>query len=166
MKLGCTKSLMRLGASVVALAVAGAAPASARVSAAADAGKHVLVVPTAYPTIQAAVDAANSGDKITILRGVFREQVSVGKDLTITDTGSHRTTIKAPGTLVPGEDGLRSIVGIHGDATVAMAHLAVSGPGPGTCEESPLHSGINVTPGSHLDLRRAKVTRPARTMFP
>ncbi|MFB7178843.1 nitrous oxide reductase family maturation protein NosD [Streptomyces sp. NPDC056257] len=148
------RTAARLGLCVVtAIAVCPLVPASA----AAD-GSHGLVVPRDYPTIQAAVDAADPGDRITVRPGVYREQVVIGKDVSITGSGDRKTTIQAPQTLTPGDDGSNSIVEIHNGASVSLSRLAVSGPGPGTCADGALGSGIRVLGGARLDLRHAAVT--------
>ena len=66
-----------------------------------------------YKTIQAAIDAASSGDTINVAAGTYTEQVTVNKSVTLTsDTGNYRTT----GTILTGsgrfftlEDGVRDI---------------------------------------------------------
>lgn len=119
-----------------------------------------LVVPTAaYPTIQSAVDAASPMDHIAVRPGVYREQVSIDKDLTLTGAGAHKTTILAPEQLVTGPDGLNSIVTLDHAAHVKISGLAVSGPGSGTCDTGALGAGIRVLGGAHLDLSHARVTR-------
>jgi hypothetical protein len=122
-----------------------------------------LVVPSSYPTIQSAVDAAAAGDTIKVLPGTYVAQVSIDKNLKITGSGSDSTIIRAPGTLVAGEDGGNSIVEIHGGASVVMSRLAVSGPGSGTCEDGALGSGIRVLGAGHLNLSFASVTHIADT---
>ncbi|MEU0371043.1 right-handed parallel beta-helix repeat-containing protein [Streptomyces sp. NPDC006283] len=126
-------------------------------SAAAD-GRHDLVVPRDYPTIQAAVDAADAGDRIAVRPGVYREQVVIDKDLSIVGSGDRRTTIRAPRTLTPGTDRANSIVEINNGASVSLSRLAVSGPGSGTCKNGALGSGVRVLEGAHLDLGHAAVT--------
>ena len=122
-----------------------------------------LVVPSSYPTIRSAVDAAGAGDTIKVLPGTYVEQVSIDKNLKITGSGSDSTIIRAPGTLVAGEDGGNSIVEIHGSASVVMSRLAVSGPGGGTCQDGALGSGIRVLGAGHLNLSFARVTHIADT---
>ncbi|MFD9728018.1 right-handed parallel beta-helix repeat-containing protein [Streptomyces sp. NPDC059072] len=118
-----------------------------------------LVVPSAaYPTVQSAVDAAHPGDRIALRPGVYREQVTVRKDLTITGAGAGRSTILAPESLVAGSDGLNSIVSLDNAARVTMSRLSVSGPGSGTCDEGALGAGIRVLGGAHLDLSHAAVS--------
>ena len=119
---------------------------------------HVLVVPTRYHSIQAAVVAAQAGDEVLVLPGVYREQVAIDKNLTLTGSGTRITTIRAPQPMVTGEDGGRSIIEIRGKATVAISNLTVSGPSAGNCSSGPIESGINVLDGGHLDLDFARVT--------
>jgi hypothetical protein len=128
-------------------------------SQAASAASRLRIVPTAYPTIQSAVDAAQPGDTIAVRPGTYRQQISIDKNLTIIGSGSGSTTIGAPRTLVDGEDGTTSIVEIRGGASVALSRLTVSGPGFGTCASGSLGAGIRVLDGGHLDLSFARVTR-------
>ncbi|MFB6520681.1 nitrous oxide reductase family maturation protein NosD [Streptomyces sp. NPDC056401] len=148
------RTAARLGLCVVtAIAVCPLVPASAAAGGSAD-----LVVPRDHPTIQAAVDAAAPGDRISVRPGVYREQVVIGKNLSITGSGDGKTTIQAPQTLTPGDDGGNSIVEIHNGASVSLSKLAVSGPGSGTCDSGALGAGIRVLGGASLDLGHAAVT--------
>ncbi|WP_157880276.1 right-handed parallel beta-helix repeat-containing protein [Streptomyces katrae] len=127
-------------------------------SSAASQPRELLVPSAAYPTVQSAVDAAHPGDRIALRPGVFREQVRIGKDLTITGAGAGKSTILAPEHLVTGPDGLNSIVFLDNRASVRMSRLTVSGPGSGTCETGALGAGIRVLGGAHLDLSHAEVS--------
>ena len=63
-----------------------------------------LRVPADYPTIQAAVDAAASGDTIRIAPGVYVEQTRVtNKSLTL--VGQPGTILRAFAGMAPGNPG-------------------------------------------------------------
>ncbi len=147
------RTAARLGLCAVVATVWQLVPLSAQAN-----PSHELLVPENHPTVQAAVDAAQPGDRIRVQPGVYREQVVIDKNVSITGAGTRKTTILAPQTLVAGEDGGTSIVEIHGGASVALSQLAVSGPGSGTCSDGALGSGIRVLGGARLDLGHARVT--------
>ena len=70
-----------IGASVVALALVGAADAAD------------LHVPAQYPTIQAAVSAAVTGDVVLVAPGTYNQQVTIdGKAITVRSTGTASNT--------------------------------------------------------------------------
>ncbi|MFK0025025.1 hypothetical protein [Streptomyces sp. NPDC090798] len=119
---------------------------------------HDLVAPKHYPTIQAAAEAAEPGDRIPVRPGVHEEQAVIDKYVSITGSEARKTTILAPRTLVAGEDGGTSIVEIHSAASAAPAQLVVSGPGSGACSDGALGSGVRVLRGARLDLGHARVT--------
>ena len=107
--------------------------------------------------IQQAVDVASAGDKISLARGSYVEQVSIAKDLTLTGAGSGASTISAPTTvLVPDSHGFLNIVEINSGASVQMSRLAVAGPGPGTCNS--IDRGISVIEGASLAITQAAVS--------
>jgi parallel beta helix pectate lyase-like protein len=117
-----------------------------------------LLVPTQFPTVQAAVDAATPGTTIQVLAGTFREQVRIGKSLSIVGAGMDKTVIKAPGAMAPNKKTKEtSIVEVTDGATVTMSKLTVAGPGPGTCKKGALNAGVRVRAAAHLDLRFAAV---------
>jgi len=82
-----------------------------------------------YPTIQAAVDAADPGDRIKVCRGTYTEQVVIpaGKDdLTLFSAGFLQAVIKAPPVMTdPGD-----IVRVAGARNVTLRHFTISGPLP------------------------------------
>jgi parallel beta helix pectate lyase-like protein len=98
---------------MVALAVTGMQmPAHAR---------STRVVPTDYPTIQAAIDAAQAGGTITVLAGTYTEQLRIRKDLEINITYN---TVVGPGPAGGvATDGIEFPVGSVG----TIAHNTVSG---------------------------------------
>lgn len=78
----------------------------------------ILTVPDAYPTIQAAVDAARSGDRIFIRAGIYRERVRVQKPLDLVGEDPLKVLIESPdpdaiAILVEPLNGDVSIQGIH-----------------------------------------------------
>ena len=114
-------------------------------------------VPAKYRTIQAAIDAAYAGDTIRVAAGVYPEQLSIWKSLTIVGAGSGKTIVHAPRNLVAGVFGGNSIVEIRQGARVSISELSVRGPGRGTCEEGALLAGIRVIQSAHLNLSHSQV---------
>ncbi|MFJ9704577.1 nitrous oxide reductase family maturation protein NosD [Streptomyces sp. NPDC101234] len=119
-----------------------------------------LVVPRDYRTIQAAVDAAASGDTILVQPRTYTEEVVVsGKDLTLKATGKGSPVIKAPAKLTPFAQDVRhsvpvtSVVRIAHGAHVRMSGFTVTGPVP--CDQ--LVSGVTALQSAVLDLSRTRV---------
>jgi nitrous oxidase accessory protein NosD len=127
------------------------------------AAQTTLAVPSvAYPTIQSAIDAASSGEIISIAPGTYTEQLVISKSLTITGAGGGKTIIKAPPTLslVSGTTAAnprRAIVVVNGGASVAvaMSNLEIKGPGNSSCES--LTYGLLVIGGATLSLKDSEV---------
>jgi hypothetical protein len=96
-----------------------------------------------FTSIQAAVDAANSGDRIIIRAGKYVEQVTIsGKDLTL--LGRSGAVIQAPAEM---EDTLSPVFGFPGrpvilvtDAEVTVRDLTVDG--ANSAESNPFLQGI------------------------
>jgi hypothetical protein len=96
-----------------------------------------------HRSIQAAVDAANSGDKILIRAGKYVEQITVsGKDLTL--VGRSGAVIQAPAAM---EDTLSPLFGFPGrpillvtDAEVTVHDLVIDG--ANSAENNPFLQGI------------------------
>lgn len=151
---------------VVTLALAFSPGVHGSASAAALPKPSPLVVPTAFPTIQSAVDAAAPGATIQILAGTYTEQVRISQAVTIVGAGMDSTVIRAPSTTLA-RNKLReaNIVDISGGATVSMSRLTVAGPGPGTCKKGALSAGIRVRGEAHLNLRFAAVRNIHDTPF-
>ncbi len=117
----------------------------------------VRAVPGQYRTIQAAVDAAKSGDTIRVATGVYTEQLAIWKSVRIVGTGAGRTVVQAPRKLSSGVLGGSSLVEISQGARVSLSSLTVRGPGAGTCEKGALLAGIRVIQGAHLNLAHSRV---------
>ncbi|MFE5773288.1 right-handed parallel beta-helix repeat-containing protein [Streptomyces sp. NPDC056485] len=148
-----TRCAAAFGALIASVALGSSAP-----SAAASPPRELVVPSAAYPTVQSAVDAAQPGGRIALRPGVYREQVTIHKNLTLTGAGAGKSTILAPEHLVEGPDGRNSIVSLDNAASVKISRLTVSGPGSGTCAAGALGAGIRVLGGAHLDLSRAEVS--------
>jgi len=116
-----------------------------------------LVVPTDYPTIQQAIDAASAGDTVEVRAGTYAEQLRINKNLTMVGAGIETTVIRAPATLLPGVLSTNAIVEIFNGASVSMSRLTVSGPGSGTCGPTALRHGIRVLQQAHLDFIQGRV---------
>lgn len=85
-----------------------------------------------YTTIQSAVTAATSGDKIKVCPGTYIEQVTIpaGKDdLTLFSEGARQAIIKAPMAMLPPQ----AIVRVNGAQDVTIRHFTITGPGGGPC---------------------------------
>ncbi|WP_367871457.1 beta strand repeat-containing protein [Luteolibacter sp. Populi] len=52
-----------------------------------------------YPTIQAAINAADNGDSLEVYPGTYAENVTLGKDLDVVGAGSATTTVSGSGTI-------------------------------------------------------------------
>src|SRR5579864_3962889 len=112
-------------------------------------------VPADYPTIQAAINAANAGDDIVIDSGTYSEQLSIDKSLNITGSGG-TTTVKAPSTLVTDAFGMSNIIDITNGATVMISKLTITGPGSTNCGS--ITTGIFVSGDSTLKITNSTVT--------
>lgn len=118
-----------------------------------------IVVPRDFPTIQAAVDAAAPGGTIKVRKGIYTEEVVIGKDLTLKGEGIDEATIKAPPTLTPfarrlNGEAVAAVVLITDAARVRMTGFTVSGPIP--CGAS--IGGIFVVKEATLKLSHARIT--------
>jgi parallel beta-helix repeat protein len=122
-------------------------------------------VPTLYSTVQSAVTDAIAGDTVIVCPGVYTEQVTIDKDLTVTGGGQTTTSIKAPGVMAastcPGVASQKNIVDVCGAIAVEISDLTVTGPGPGSCNS--INQGIYVVGGASLDFHDARVLDVADT---
>ena len=106
------------------------------------------------------------GDTIKVAPGTYTEQVSIGKDISITGASAGATQVRAPAVLAQGALGKKpSIIEIHSGATARISKLAVSGPGASPCGAGSLWAGIKVVQDSTLDLSHARVTDIHDTPF-
>lgn len=92
-----------------------------------------ITVPTDFPTIQDAIDAASDGDTIQVLKGSYTEQLTINKSLTLIGAGAKSTIINAPAVLDTDVLGHTYIVGINNAAKVAMKGFTINGPAGTSC---------------------------------
>jgi hypothetical protein len=121
---------------------------------------RTVVVPRDFSTIQAAIDAAQSGARIEVRPGVYVEELVITKDVQLVGTGTGATIVKSPAALtsygvhLPDGRALTAVVRVQHGAHVRISQLTVSGPIPCGIETS----GINVLQAATLDLSHARVT--------
>ena len=85
------------------------------------AAPKVLTVPTNYPTIQSAINAASAGDTVQVLAGNYTEQLFLNKSVSLVGAGASSTIINAPKHIVPDSSGLLWGVHVFQDATVNIS---------------------------------------------
>jgi hypothetical protein len=96
------------------------------------------VVGPSYPTIQAAVDAAAAGDRVFVCPGVYNEQVTIKKPLTLEGSGIDETIIsptaldKTAPSLFSGLP-LAYIILVDGASGVTIKKLTVDGSSASFC---------------------------------
>jgi parallel beta-helix repeat protein len=130
-----------------------------------------IVVPRDFPTIQAAVEAAASGDTVSVKSGTYTEEVVITKDLDLRGAGAGSTVIKSPATLTPYAFDTRrtpptpftAIVRVAHGAHVRISGLTVSGPLP--CQ---FVFGIVAVQSANLEITDARVSdmQPAPGVCP
>jgi parallel beta-helix repeat protein len=54
-----------------------------------------IIVPDDYPTVQAAINAANPGDTVFVRNGVYEEHIEINKTITLTGESNQNTIILA-----------------------------------------------------------------------
>jgi hypothetical protein len=80
-----------------------------------------LYVPSGFPTIQSAINAASPGDIIHLAPGMYPEILTVAKSLSIVGSGTNNCVIySCPTNYVP-------LIGINGPATVALSGFTLVG---------------------------------------
>jgi parallel beta-helix repeat protein len=88
-----------------------------------------ITVPTDFSTIQAAINASSPGDTIKVLPGIYTEQLTISKSLTIIGSGAKSTIVESP----PLEDletnviGRPYIVEVNNETQVSMKGFTING---------------------------------------
>lgn len=144
-------------AAALSLAVFHLAAVDAVLAQPAAATAPALQVPAQYATIQSAIDAAAAGATVQVAPGIYTEQLTINKALTIVGAGMDVTIVRAPYVLKRNMLRETSIVEVFSAVKVAMSQLTVAGPGYGTCKKGALFSGVRVHSLAHLDFRSGAV---------
>ena len=111
-----------------------------------------------YTTIQAAVNAADPGDRIKVCRGTYPEQVTIPaakSGIMLFSAGYLEAVIKAPPVMIdPGD-----IVHVQGARNVTIRHFTISGPLPDMLFCSLFtRTGVKVDGGGSLLLTNNHIT--------
>jgi parallel beta-helix repeat protein len=110
------------------------------------------IVPGSFSSVQAAVNAANpaGGDTVQVNPGIYTEQVTITKSLTIQGNGAG-AIINAPSTLNPDTFSLRVLVEVGNAATVNINNMTIQGPNPA------INAGLLVVGGATANVTRSTV---------
>ena len=103
-----------------------------------------------FATIQSAVNAASSGDRINVCPGTYTEQVVIpaGKNsIQLRSVKMWQAVIKAPALML---DPIKAIVRVNGALNTTILAFTVTGPGGGPCNS--LRYGIRVDSGGSADI--------------
>jgi len=116
-----------------------------------------------YLTIQSAVNAASSGDRINVCPGTYTEEVLIpaGKDsLLLRSVKTWQAVIKAPALML----GLtKSIVRVNGAQNATILAFTITGPGGFGCDS--IRYGVRVDTGGSADILGNHITQIHDTPF-
>lgn len=104
----------------------------------------LIVVPTDYPTIQAAIDAASIGDTILVMPGTYKETLTIRKTLKLIGSGADSTIIEG--------DGIGHTVYVESVSGFALSNLTVK-----TASGSS-RSGVYIRRGTNNSVENVTVT--------
>ena len=116
-----------------------------------------LNVPSQYPTIQSAINAADPCDTILVAPGTYFEQLTIDKSISIVGAGVGATVLESPATLLPDAYGNPWTIELGNAATATLAGftLVVTLQCIGFVYAG---GGIGVGGGAYLTLASAVVT--------
>ncbi len=118
------------------------------------ASSTTLIVPSQYSTIQSAINAANSGDTVKVLRGTYTEQLFINKSITLLGAGASSTVINEPKKLATDSFGYYWGVHIAHGAEVTISGFSFTTPPKffKPCTVLPSCGTIGVDGGASLEL--------------
>ena len=111
-----------------------------------------------FVTIQSAVTAATTGDRIKVCRGTYIEQLTIpaGKDdITLFSEGARQAIIRAPLVMAAPQ----AIVRVNGAQNATIRHFTITGPGGGPCNS--IRYGVFVDGGGSALITDNHITRSA-----
>ncbi|NOT61301.1 MAG: hypothetical protein HOP19_13875, partial [Acidobacteria bacterium] len=113
----------------------------------------------AFAMVQKAIDCTLPGGTVNVAAGLYTEQVTINKNLTLTGAGKATTTIKAPTVLTLGFNGdVFPIVEINTGATVALSGVTITGPRTTAGCTVNDFIGVYVVQAATLNMSNAAVT--------
>ncbi|TAG80013.1 MAG: hypothetical protein EAZ24_05450 [Burkholderiales bacterium] len=128
----------------------------------ANAGNCQVLATPCQTVAYALTQAAASGDTINIAAGIYEEELTITKSVSLVGAGAASTIIKAPGALtvnaaIPGSGGQQTaIVFVTGAVNASMQALHVQGPGTTACGS--LGYGIFVGGGANFSYSNGRIT--------
>ncbi len=108
-----------------------------------------------YTTVQAAVTAADPGDRINVCPGTYVEEVTIpaGKDnIRLRSVERWQAIIKAPAVMTSP----KAIVRVNGARNVTIRAFTIAGPGGGGCDF--LENGVRVDDGGSANILGNHIT--------
>jgi hypothetical protein len=96
-------------------------------------GRNTLRVPQDYPTISAAIAAADAGDRIKVANGIYREQLLIDKPLEIEGTNPEFTIIDGAASDLPSLGQVRIVAA--GDVEFSKFTIIDPGSSPVTVDD-------------------------------
>lgn len=116
--------------------------------------------PTAFITIQDAVDAANPGDTVKVCPGLYQEQVTVGpgkNNVKLESVKSRQAAIRYPAGLLTDP---KAVVAVRQATGVSIKGFTIEGPWQDTSDcTSTRHYGIKVDQGGSAKIESNRITQ-------
>jgi parallel beta-helix repeat protein len=107
-----------------------------------------------FTTIQAAVSAAQPGQKIQVCAGTYTEQVTITTNgLSLESKGNQDAIIKAPAVMAD----VKAIVRVSGAQDVSIKGFTITGPGGSGCDS--LRYGVKLDGGASATIEKNHITQ-------